>query len=123
LAINFWARYGIYAYKSIPIDFVAKNIDIPLNSVEDVIENYDLIYNFLNSFTKIEDIADADTRAKYLSYTNLGYIWLKYVQPIKVDNADCYILNVTQDAVPKYHKFWEIDIGHTYERRHTYYRP
>jgi hypothetical protein len=124
-AINYWTRNNIYIFQSIPIDFVAKNINIPLNSVEDVIENYDIIYNFLNSFTKIEDIEDIDKRheiAKYWSNTDLAYKWVTDVQPIKVDNIDYRILNVTQDAVPNFRKFWRIEIGLGLERRQTYYR-
>jgi len=124
-AINYWTRHNIYIFKSIPIDFVSKNIGIPLNSVDDVIKNYDLIYNFLNSFTKLEDIEDIDKRndiAGYWPDTELANKWLEYAREIKVDNADCSILNVTQDVVPKYYKFERIDIGRELERRHTYYR-
>jgi hypothetical protein len=125
-SITYGASYDDYGFlESIPIDFVAKNINIKLKSVDDVIKNYDLIYNFLNSFTKLEDIEDIDKRneiAGYWSNTKLGYKWLRYTPTIKVDNVNCRILNVTQDAVPKYYKFERIDIGREWERRHTYYR-
>jgi hypothetical protein len=120
-ALNYWREYNL----SLPIDFIAKNIDIPLNSVDDVIENYDLIYNFTNSFTKLENI-EIDTRneiiSKYSEYPKLGGVWIKFVKPVKIGNDDCYILNVTRDAAPKYYNFLRIDNKKGWEQRYTYYR-
>ena len=114
-------------WKGIPIDFIAKNIDIQLNSVDDVIKNYDLIFSFIDSLTKIEDMDDIELKNQIISgleyaYYIARYGWVKYIQPIITDEGEWYILNITQDEVPNAHKFMNIVNMKETERGYIHYR-
>jgi hypothetical protein len=117
--------------ESLPIDFIANNIGVQLNSVDDIIENYDLIYDFTNSLTKLENIKklltiDQENEIKNYLERGLGfYWWRKFVQPITVGNDKRYILNITQDDDPKDYRFYNfngIENYHDRERRYVHSR-
>jgi hypothetical protein len=112
----------------IPIDFIAINIGVQINSVSDVIENYDLIFNFTDSLTKLADIDDIDVKNEIISgleysYSLGGYRLIKHIQPIITGEDKWYILNVTYDEVPNAKKFEELaEIAMDRIRRYFHYR-
>jgi len=123
---------------SIPIDFISRNIQIELNSVEDVIENYDSIFNFTNSLTKLADInelLDIDDRYRiyntsYGKRGRYGLSWRNYVKPIKneflykneIYEQEYFILNITQDEFPDTYDFYVIENENGRQQRYTHYR-
>jgi hypothetical protein len=113
-----------------PIDFISKNINVQLKSVDDVIDNYDLIHNFTNSLTKLADIEillDIDQKEKIIKGLEYSYSlgsswWRNYIQPIIMDEDKWYILNITHDEVPNDYKFKEIETATERERRYIHNR-
>jgi hypothetical protein len=112
----------------IPIDFIAKNVGIQLNSVDDVIENYDLIFTFTDSLAKLADIDNINVKNEIISgleysYSLGGYRLINHIQPIITDEDKWYILNVTYDEVPNAKKFEELaEIAMDRIRRYFHYR-
>jgi hypothetical protein len=116
---SFGRRGGNTYWYGLPIHFVEKNIDIQLNSVEDVIENYDLILNFTDSLTFLVDIDDIDIRNQMIREMHQ---YLKYIRPIIVDGEKWYILNITQDVLPNHVRFYRIENMNERERSYIHYR-
>jgi hypothetical protein len=118
--------------ESFPIDFIANNIGVQLNSVDDVIENYNLIYDFTNSLTKLEDIKklltiEQENEIKNRLERGLGFFWWgRFVQPITAGDDKWYILNITQDDDPKDYRFYNFEYIENYtidrELRYVHYR-
>ena len=133
-------KFGYYTSfsNSIPIDFISRNIQIELNSVEDVIDNYDLILNFTNSLTKLADInelLDIDDRYRIVdlgfgSEGRVGLSWRKHIKPIKneylykneIYEQKFYILNITQDEFPDAYTFYQIENKTEGGERYIHYR-
>ena len=120
---GWWVRSGI------PVDFLSRNIKTELKSVEDLIKNYDLIINFTNSLTKLADINELlDIKDRYEIITNngethgkVGAGWrnYKYINPIKDDDNEWFILNITQDEFPEAFTFLD---EKKWEQRYIHYR-
>jgi hypothetical protein len=133
-AISYDYRNSIaHEYRDgLKIDFIADNIGVQLNSVDDVIENYDLIYEFTNTFKKlgeIEKILTIDQKNEIDSLLERGlgfYWWRKYVQPITAGDDRWYILNFTQKDDPENYRFYNFKKIEKYtidrERRYVYSR-
>jgi hypothetical protein len=117
-------------YIGLPIDFISKKINIQLKSVVDVIDNYDLIFNFTNSLTKLVDIEYLlDIDQKHEIIRGLEYSlsldihwWREYVKPIIVDKDKWYILNITHNKIPNDYKYKAIENFNERELRYIYYR-
>jgi hypothetical protein len=128
--INHFSKGKINHWVGFPIDFIAKNINMQIKSVDDVIEYYDIIYSFTNSLTKLSDIENLldneqkDIIIKGLEYSySLGIGWWRsFVQPIIIDDDKWYILNISEDEIPNNYKLNEINNMHERERRNIYYR-
>jgi hypothetical protein len=117
-------------YVGFPVDFISKNINIQLKSVFDVINNYDLIFNFTNSLTKLADIEylldinqkDEMIRGLEYSYSISMRWWGEYVKPIIIDEDKWYILNITHNEIPNDYKYKKNEKSDERELRCIYHR-
>jgi hypothetical protein len=98
-----WARTGI------PSDYIAKALSIELDSVDDVIKNYESITKFVDSLTKLNDIIPDDQTV--FIYDKDGVLsirgWLKKTKPLvlRKDNyfEKLFILNIEGDKFPNFY--------------------
>lgn len=120
---------GFIAVGGIPIDLISQETGIEINSVIDVINNYDKIYSFIDSLTKLKDINEQlEDEYQYSSKGsgrgNVGLGWRHEVSTIQYSRIDkeftWFILNVTRNDFPDFYAFYDIDEGDEYEVRIIY---
>jgi hypothetical protein len=109
---TYWARTGI------PSEYIAKALLINVDSIDDVIVNYDKIKNFVDSLTKLRDIVPNGQITFYYNKNDLldfyGSGWLKRTKPLvlKKDNdfEKLFILNIEGNKFPNFYTNQEIII-------------
>jgi hypothetical protein len=79
------------AAHGIPIELISRETGIQINSVDDVVNNYDEIYIFINSLSKHRRNTDT-----------VVYNWFKEVKPIFFDTQYGHIINNTYTENPKH---------------------
>jgi hypothetical protein len=101
---TYWARTGI------PSDYIAKALAIKLDSIDDVIENYDTINNFIESLTKLSDIIPDDEIVFYHNEDDTISInseWIEKTKPLVFRKDDyfekLFILNIEWDKFPDFY--------------------
>jgi hypothetical protein len=114
----FSTRFSIYENgddmgisHGIPIKLISQETNIQLNSVDDVINNYDEIYIFINSLSKYRKNADAGVSN-----------WFKETKPIFFNNQYWHIINSTYIENPDHYIFALINEVGVYEQRYFHER-
>jgi hypothetical protein len=106
---TYWARTGI------PSDYLARAMGINLDSIDDVIENYEGITDFVNSLTKLGDIVTDGRTGFFYNKNNILSIkgdWLKKTKPLIFRENDyfekLFILNIEGDKFPNFYTYQAI---------------
>jgi hypothetical protein len=95
----------------IPIGLISQETGIQINSVDDVVNNYDEIYIFINSLTKYRKNTDT-----------VVHNWFKEVKPIFFNTQYWYIINSSCAENPDHYIFTLINEMNVYEQRYFHER-
>jgi hypothetical protein len=79
----------------IPIKLISQETGIQINSVDDVVNNYDEIYVFINSLAKYRTNNDI-----------VGYNWFKEAKPIFFNTQYWHIINNTYAEDPDHYRLF-----------------
>jgi hypothetical protein len=95
----------------IPIELISQETGIQINSVDDVVNNYNKIYIFINSLTKHRKNTDT-----------VVHNWFKETKPIFFNTQYWHIINSTYDENPDHYIFTLINEMSVYEQRYFHER-
>jgi hypothetical protein len=113
-------------YGRIPIDLIAKETGLDLETVEDIIVHYDTIYSFINTMTKLSEINEelSEGNKYHISpYGGGGYVGDEYREKVKsFASGDWRPLLVEIDKYPEVYKMEDIDENIPRETRRVYRR-
>jgi hypothetical protein len=99
------------ASHGIPIELIGQETGIQINSVDDVVNNYDKIHIFIDSLTKRRKNSDA-----------VVHNWFKEVKPIFFNTQYWHIINNTYEENPDHYIFNYINEAKFYEQRYFHER-
>jgi hypothetical protein len=109
---NYYPHYleliGNYAiYKSISIDLIANETGLNLETVEDVIIHYEIIYSFIDTMTKLSEINEdlSEDNRYHISQQGMGYVGDEYREKVKsFASGQSRPLLVEMDKYPEMYK-------------------
>ncbi|GHT80685.1 hypothetical protein FACS1894130_12210 [Spirochaetia bacterium] len=109
--------------RSLPFSLINQICKVKINSVDDIVKNYDEIYEFVNSCTKLSDIKDSIeiTQEK----DNFRSIELIKKTKTIVDESNKYnwfILTISLNEFPNYYLFKDINEGYENSRSKVHER-